>query len=470
MVGMYNFHDYDHGQCFLLPQDLRKWLPPDHLAWLVLDAVAQFDLAPFFKGYRADGWGAKAFHPAMMVGLFVYSYCVGERSSRMIERRCYDDVAFRVVTANKQPDHATISRFRKRHEEALSGLFIEVLRLCAEAGLVKVGTVSVDGTKIKANASLDANRTREALKKEIQEFLKEADEADAAEDRKYGADRRGDELPEPLREPKGRFEELKAAKRRMDAEAEAAKAARREWLAAREEQERATGQKKRGPKPKKTPSDAVKVNAKVNMTDRDSRIMKTRSGYVQGYNAQAAVTKEQMVIAAELTRECNDTQQLGPMTQKAEENVAKIGIKRRIGAILADAGYGTKENLAADEAARKDDPGRPELFAKTKDWKKRRRAQLEKPPSEAEAEAPPPTDASVVERMAHKLGTAKGREIYRLRGITVEPVFGQIKAGRGIDRFMRRGFDACKNEWKLICAAHNLLKLWRSGLAKTSAT
>jgi transposase len=312
-----NFIACDREQELLLPPSLREWLPQEHLAWFVLDAVEAMDLDAFFAGYREDGWGRAAHDPAMMVALLVYAYAIGERSSRRIERRCHEDVAVRVITANQAPDHTTIARFRQRHERALGELFGDVLELCAEAGVVCVDVVAVDGTKVHANASQHANRDYERIAREI---LEEAAETDRVEDEQFG-DRRGDELPPELSTSQGRRGWLREAKRRLDErrakEARpipASRPARLREAKRRLEEElfterqanaayeayRARGRMKDGrrfgrpPDPYQPPATPAGV---INVTDPDSRNVKTSRGWVQGYNAQAVVTSEQIVIA-----------------------------------------------------------------------------------------------------------------------------------------------------------------------------
>jgi transposase len=455
----YNFIPCDREQSFLMPPSLRDWLPEGHLAWFILDVVAQMDLCAFLGKYRADGWGAKAFQPDMMVSLLLYAYCVGERSSRRVERLCETDVAFRIVSANRKPDHATIARFRRRHLEELEGLFTQILRLCGEAGLVKVGIVAIDGTKMKGNASLAATRTHEGLEKEIKKevgkMLSEAEAKDADEDRLYG-DKRGDELPEELRTQKTRLARLRECRQRLEKEAEERAAEQQKKIDERAAKEEASGEKLRGRKPAE-PDATPDEKAKANVTDPESRIMKTRSGYVQGYNAQAAVTEEQIIVAAEVTREANDVNQLQPMIEKTGENLEAAGVEEKPGVALADAGYFSESNVEANKAEAGADA--PELLVATrKDWKQRKAAR----------EAPPPRGRipkgiSVRERMERKLLTKRGRATYKKRSQTVEPVFGQIKDARGSDRFLLRGRDGASGEWKLLCGTHNLLKLWRSG-------
>lgn len=448
----YNFIECDRDQMYLLPVSMRDWLSEDHLAWFILDAVQEMDLAPYYRKYRVDGWGRAAYEPGMMVSLLLYAYCLGVRSSRQIEQACEVDVAFRVITANHKPDYSTICRFRKEFEKELSDLFTEVLRLCVAAGLVKVGLLALDGTKVKGNASLAANRTYEYLHKEVERMLGEAEAVDAEEDARYGKDRRGDELPTELAHRASRLATLKRAKQELDRQAWEKAAEKREKIEARTEEEQVTGKKKRGRKPKE--SDGVPdPKAKANLTDVDSRIMKTRHGYIQGYNAQAMVTKEQIIVSAEVRQQQNDVKQLHPMINQASEELAAAGVKQKIGVVVADAGYYSEENI------RRLAPDGPELLlATTKDHKQRQAMN--------EAVCPRgriPKCATVKERMERRLLTKRGKALYKMRSQTVEPVFGQIKEGRSCSGFMRRGVSAVRSEWRLICAAHDLLKLWRSG-------
>jgi transposase len=450
----YNFIPCDRDQSFLMPPSLSDWLPEDHLAWFVLDACRQMDLSAFRKKYRADGWGAKAFSPDMMVSLLLYSYCMGERSSRKIERACETDVAFRVMAANTRPDHSTIARFRSKNLKQLDKLFTQILRLCAEAGLVKVGVVAIDGTKMEANASLDANKKHEALEKEIERevayMLAEAESIDRDEDVKYGK-KRGDELPEDMRRQHTRIERLRECKERLESDAQNRAAEQQKKIDARAAKEAATGVKALGRKlkePDPTPSKKTRANA----TDPESRILKTRRGYVQGYNAQAAVTEGQIILAAEVTQEENDAKQLCPMVAKTVENIEAAGMEQQVGTALADAGYWSEANAEAN------DDGPDLLIATRKDWRQRKVAQ-ERPPPRGRI----PKDISCRDRMERRLMTKRGRATYKKRSQTVEPVFGQIKDARGCKRFNLRGLDGAAGEWKLICGTHNLLKLWRSG-------
>jgi len=449
---MANFIECNREQQYLLPPALQDWLPPKDLAWLIIDAVDAMDLSAFYKKYRADGKGQAAFEPSMMVALLLYAYSLGVRSSREIERLCERDIGFRVIAANHSPDHTTISRFRKENGEALQSLFMQVLRLCKEAGLVKMGVVALDGSKIAANAALEANRTYAHIQGEVEKMLNDAQTQDEAEDRRYGADKRGDEMPDDFADPGSRRARLALCKRQLEERAALEAAQQRAELDARAAEEVETGLKKRGRKPQ-APNPEPALEAKANVTDPESRVMKTRGGYVQGYNGQAVVTEEQIILAAEVTQQANDVNQLHPMVEKARENMAVMAPEASptIEVVLADAGYISEKNLAGI------DPDGPEHLIATKNgWKQR-----------GENEGAPrgrmPDTLTLRDRMARKLLTVRGRALYKKRGQMVEPVFGQIKAGRGIRHFMRRGLAACAQEWALICATHNLLKLWRSG-------
>ena len=370
----YNFLPCERDQLYLMPPALQDWLPEGDLAWFLLDAVAQMNLVAVKQTYRADGWGQAAYEPAMMVALLLYAYCLGERSSRRIERRCQRDVAFRVITANQGPDHTTIARFRQTHETELATLFTQVLRLCAEAGLVKVGIVALDGTKIQAHAALASNRTVETITAEVSRMLTEAQATDTAEDRRYGSEQCGDELPEALRHRTSRLTRLRACQERLEREAADATAQQQAKIETRRAEEAATGQKKRGRKPKaaKTAADGT---AKANVTDPDSRIMKTQAGYVQGYNAQAVVTEEQIIVAAAVTQEANDIKQLHPMLERAQANLEALAHPQAVGTALADAGYCSEANLMEG------DPDGPVLLIATnKDWKQRQALREPPPP------------------------------------------------------------------------------------------
>jgi transposase len=451
----YNLLLGDRGQGYLMPPSLRDWLGEGHLAWFIVDTVEQMDLGEFFAVYRNDGWGAAAYDPKMMVAVLLYAYCQGLRSSRRIARALEEDVGFRVVAANQQPDFRTLCRFRAEHEAALERLFVQVLRLCRAAGLVKLGVVALDGTKVAANASLAANREYQTLEAEVRKILVEAKMADEAEDAQYGSDRRGDELPEGLRRHSDRLKRLLEAKARLEEEAAQAAQVVQEKLEQRQSEEAATGKKKRGRKPKVVepiPTD----EAKANTTDPGSRIMKTREGYVQGYNVQAVVSEDQIIVAVGVTQEANDVRQLTPMLHTLKRTLGAAGIAERPRVVLADAGYWSEANVTAETR-----PEGPELLiATTKDWKQRKAARERGCPR-----GRIPRDLGLRERMERKLLTQRGRRLYKMRGVLVEPVFGQVKEGQAFRRFMRRGLEAAASEAVLIGTTHNLLKLWRSGQA-----
>ena len=454
----YNFLPCSREQSYFMPPSLREWLAEGDLAWFILDAVDQMDLGEFYAPYRNDGWGAAAYDPAMMVGVLLYAYCQGIRSSRRIARALERDVGFRVVAANQQPDFRTICRFRAEQEKLLDRLFVQVLWLCREAGLVKLGVVALDGAKVAANAALEANRSYEAIEEEVRRMLAEAKKVDMEEDALFGPKRQGDELPEGLGRRVERLKRLQETKSRLEKEAEAAAKAMRERLVQRKAEEVASGKKKRGRKPKVAEANPA-GEAKANTTDPDSRIMKARQGYVQGYNVQAIVSRDQIIVAAGVTQEANDVQQLKPMLETLERTLEAAGIEEHPGTALADAGYWSEANVTACTC-----PDGPDLLiATTKDWKQRKALR--------EAGCPRgriPKDLSPRERMERRLLTQRGQRVYRLRGITVEPVLGQVKEGQGYRRFMRRGLRAAQSEWSLIGTTHNLLKLWRSGQAPWS--
>jgi transposase len=450
----YNFLRADRDQPFLLPPDLRDWLPHDHLAWFILDVVDQLDLAPFYLAHRDDGHGHPAYDPKLLLGVLLYGYCIGVRSSRQLERRCTEDIAFRVLAANQTPDHVTIARFRVRHEQALAGFLVESLRLCAAAGMVKVGVVALDGTKLAGNAADKANRTLDRLDAEVAEILREAAEADQADDEQYG-DARGDELPEALASKAGRLDRLGQAKALL--EAEAAERARRfaQRAAVSAAAAAAKGKPPRTLKPRRR-DEAPNPKATANVTDPDSRLLHTRRGRVQGYNAQAATTLEQVIVAAELTQDANDFQQLAPMLQATAATLAAAGIAERPGRLAADSGYWSIANLT-------EIPDAPELLIPPPKPGRHGKPRKDGKPSASKSDG-------LRAVMTATLQSEDGKACYAKRKQTVEPVFGQIKDGRGARRFMRRGLGACEAEWKLLCGTHNLLKLWRHTVMRPAAT
>jgi transposase len=511
-----NFHECDREQSFLMPPDPRDWLPAGRLAWFMLATVEQLDLAPFYASYRQDGWGRAAFEPQMMVSLLLYAYARGERSSRGIERKCTEDVAYRVIAAHQTPDHATIARFRVRHEESLAHLFTEVLSLCKEAGLVKVGLIAIDGTKVHANASHHSNLDYEQLAREI---LKEAAEIDAAEDELYG-DARGDELPEHLQTSEGRRAALAQAKQKLERERAKNGSAKTEaageveapgvkieldaevivprtqdregWLreARRQldehrrrqakpiarsraerlleaerrlqldlaverhaneayEHYRAHGRDTQGrrlsrpPRPYEPPETP---GGKVNTTDPDSRNVKTPRSYTQGYNAQAVVNENQIVLAAEVSASSPDFGHLQPMVQATKRELQAIGVTETPGVAVADSGYWNEEqmdNVVANE-----------------------HVQVLIPPDAGKRDTPRPGwHGGRYTSMREVLATDHGGGLYRRRKVMVEPVFAQTKHNRRLDSFRRRGRSAVRSEWRLITATHNLLKLHKHQIA-----
>jgi transposase len=464
-----NFVDCPRDQVFLMPPDVRDWLPENHLVWLVLDAVAEMDLDPFYGSYRRDGHGRPAYEPSMMVALLLYGYARGQHSSRGLERECLEDVACRVIAANQQPDHSTIARFVERHEDALAGVFSGVLAVCAKAGLVNVGVIALDGTKLAATVSLDQNLDYEQIAREI---IAEAKAVDAAEDERYG-EARGDELPAVFSTTQGRRGWLREAKRQLDREREQAaapvprsrekrlKEAKRrldEELAvecranADYEHYRVHGRDSTGrrlgasPKPYKPPATPAGT---INLTDPDSRCLKAPRGYVQGYNAQAAVNENQIVIAAEITIDSPDFGHFEPMFTAAERELAKAGVTETPGVLVADAGYWHQvqmQNII------------------------NRGTQVLVPPDSIKRRSPRPGwDGGLYDHMRRTLDTDHGRDLYRKRQGMIEPVFAQTKANRRIDKFRRRGRSAVRTEWRLINATHNLLKLHKHQLALTAA-
>jgi transposase len=439
-----NFIAADREQVFLMPPSVREWLPAGHLAWFVLDTVAELDLAVFYGVYRADGHGRPAHDPAMMVALVLYAYAVGERSTRRIERRCHEDVAFRVLAANLAPDHATIARFVVRHQDALQGLFGQVLALCARAGLVRAGTIALDSTKVHANASGLANADYARIAREI---IAEGIATDEAEDALYG-DARGDELPPELADPKTRRQRLRAAKAELEAEWEGERAAHQAMLDARAEHEQRTGRKPKGRPPVERDLSGDPPG-RVNLTDRDSRPVKTPRGFIQGYNAHAVATADQIIIAADVTIGSADQGLLAPMISAARDQLIAAGVTAGPKLVLADAGYWDGQDIQALMG-----DGIAALV----------------PPDAHTRRAPnPKRRGGLYDFMRRVLARDDGRQFYRRRQAIIEPIFGQTKFNRGADRFHHRGQSAVQAEWHLITATHNLLKLWNATTAPITA-
>jgi transposase len=466
-----NFIACDREQSFLLPPDVREWLPEDHFAWFVIDVVGRMDLSAFYGAYRADGHGRAAFDPALVVALLLYAYARGTRSSRAIERACEDDVAFRVIAANLVPDHTTLARFRQRHQDALAGVFGDVLGLCADAGLVGVVVIAVDGTKVHANASERATCDYEQIAREL---LADAEAVDREEDERYG-DRRGDELPEHLATGEGRARWLAEAKRRLEQrraeEARPIPASRSQRLRdakRRLEEELATecraneayeayrargvmrnGRRPGSHSPPKPYTPPATPQGKINTTDPDSRNIKTPRGWVQGYNAQVVTNERQIVIAAELTNSSADFGQIGPMVDAARRELAAAGVAATPETVLADAGYWHQVQMQA-------------LTGEG--------IQVLVPPDANKRKGPRPGwDGGLYAFMRRVLQTPAGAHLYGKRNAMIEPVFGHTKFNRKIDRFQRRGRAACRSEWRLIMATHNLRKLHLQRLIAATA-
>jgi transposase len=496
VVG-FNFLTAEVDQGFLLPPDMREWLDPDHLVFTVMDAVAQFDLSGFHAGYRGDGRGGAAYDPQLMVGLLLFAYCEGVKSSRQIERRCARDVAYRIVSGNRRPDHATIARFRDRHQTALREVFVQVLRLCAEAGLVRVGLVALDGTKLEADASgrhnYDLDRVDKAIARvseQMEQLLAESVAQDAAEDAAE-ADRADPPMPPSLRERQQRLVKLQAAKQRLEADAEARQAAQQQRQTAWE-QARAAGVRVGRPPGATVPKRGRDNPPKTNLTDPDSKIMKTKGGFRQSYNAQAVVTSSQIIIGAEIVGENTDVASFHRMLDAARDALDAAGVKARIRAVAADAGYSSATNREharpdGDDPIQLTDVPPPSIKRRTRtatddaaepspltgDHQAPARPDQAGPAASAEPgttpaatrtrfdpEDPRFTNDPLLKRMAQRLDNPAGRRLYARRKIIVEPIFGQIKTLHG-PRVQHRGRDAVSTEWKMITAAHNLLKYWR---------
>lgn len=439
---------------FLMPPSVKDWLPTGHLAHFIADLAESLDLSAITCVYEREERGFPPYHPVMMVKVLLYAYCVGLPSSRKVERALVEDVALRYLAANNTPDFRTISDFRKRHLEALRGLFLQVLRLCQKAGMIKLGHVALDGTKMKANASKHKamsygrmNKEEARLQAEVDELLRRADEIDEAEDAEYGRDKRGDELPAELAHREGRLKKIKEAKEALEREAKAEAEAKK-----REAEDKRAKKDPRGRRPGE-PDPTPKDKAQKNFTDPDSRIMPQpgdRLAFMQAYNCQAAVDgKEQVIVAADVTRQTNDSRQAEPMLKQVESNVGAVPSKASM-----DAGYFSEDNV---EALKK---MAVEAFIPPE---RRKHGEVAPPAPRGRI----PKGLSAKELARRKLSTIRGRTIYAKRKTIVEPVFGQIKQARGFRQFLLRGITKVKGEWSLICTTHNLLKLWRRMGAKT---
>lgn len=458
------FRAYDISQMLLLPPDLRQWLRDDHLGLYVSDVVDELDLSVIMNAYEeGDGRGRPPYHPRMMVKLLIYGYCVGKMSSRKIEQATYDDVAFRVLSGNQQPDHDSIAQFRKRHLQELAKLFLQVLGLCQRAGLVKLGHVAIDGTKIKANASKFQTMTyaglteaEQRLEAEVTRLLAEAERVDKAEDELYGQDKRGDELPEELRQRESRLRRIRELK--ADLEREAKEKAEQQAAAAKQQNEKrlreakASGKKVRGRLAKEVdPGQATPApKARRSFTDIESRMMKDHASntFVQGYNAQLGVdAHSQIIVAATVVQAGNDQEQLLPVLLTVKQNLGQLPES-----VSADAGYFSTAAVTAEELNTVDVHVPPN----------------QRPPEAGEYEAPLPENATVQERMWHKLNSKAGAAVYDQRKAIVEPVFAYLKHVRGFRQFLLRGRQQVEAEWLLMCLTHNILKMFRTRQLQTA--
>jgi transposase len=454
------FRSYDPEQVLLMAPVLSEWLPEGHLAHFVSDLVESgaLDLSGIYSSYEEER-GFPPYDPRLMVKLLVYGYAVGVVSSRKLERATYEDVAVRMLCADQHPDFRSVGRFRARHLEALSELFVESLRLCKEAELVGLGALALDGTKLRANASrhkaMSYERMQrkeqeleaevELLRRNVKRLFEEAERVDAEEDERFGRDRRGDELPERLRDREQRLAVIRKAKQALEDEAALRETARRAELVEQGKQ----------PRPPRDGSDSFKPKptAQRNFTDPESRIMKTSDGsFHQCFNGQAIVdSKTQVIVAADLSDQAPDAEQLEPSLDQLDENLAAIDAVLPEGAVLtADAGYFSEQNIKTATQHGLDP------YIATGRFKH----------SEPQAPAPRgpiPKDATPKQRMARKLKTKNGRAVYARRKTIVEPVFGQMTTTQDARQLLLRGKQAARAQWRFHCAVHNLLKLHRNG-------
>jgi len=439
------FRPWNPDQMFLFPPAPRDWLPENHLVYFLLDVVPQMNLQPILAPYQATDRGQPPYHPAMLVTVLLYGYATGVFSSRRLMARCETDAAFRVIVADDIPDFRTISDFRKRHLTALEGLFVEVLKLCAKAGLVKVGRIALDGSKVKANASRHKAmsydymlKEEKRLKQEIKALLAQAEAADQVDDQTYGPDRRGEELPEELARRQSRLHKIREAKAALEAEA------RDQARAAAAERQQA-GQPPLGPDPEQAKPEP---KAQYNFTDSESQIMKvSNKGWDQCMNAQVVVNEHQIIVAADVTDATNDKQQLQPMIEQTQQNVSAAGVQEKVKEAVADSGFYSEANVAYLEGQAID----PYIATE----RLKHHEQIAAPRGRY------PQGLTAKQRMARKLRTKRGRERYARRKAMVEPVFGQVKQGRGFRQFHLRGRKKMRAEWRLVSLTHNLLKLWR---------
>ena len=447
------YRPYNPNQEYLLPPSIREWLAEGHLAHFISDTIDAMDLSEIESVYEGNERGYPPYHPRMMTKVLVYAYCTGVFSSRKIEMKLEDDVAFRVLGAENRPDFRTISDFRKIHLAALGGLFNKVLMLCKQAGMVRLGHVALDGTKVKANASkhkaMSYGRMKEEsarLDSEIAKLLGLAERTDEQEDREFGRDKRGDELPAELAFREGRVARIKQAMAELEAEAKT-EAAKIPVDSESSESVDKPVSKKSG-RPKKNPVGVPDDKAQKNFTDPESKIMKSADkSFIQGYNAQAAVDSDyQVIVATMVTNKAADSPHTEPVVEKIEETLGRSPDEMSL-----DAGYYSESNVQYLES-KGIDVYVPPTRLKHREY----RDAVAQPTNE---------DSSIKDRMKSKVLTNEGRKKYGLRKETVEPVFGQIKECRGFRRFSMRGVEKCESEWSLVCASHNLLKLFRHGAA-----
>src|SRR5271157_2782059 len=449
------FRAWKIDEPLFLPPTVGDFVAKDHLTRFVLSLVSDdLDLAKITGTYGSEH-GQPPFNPTMMTALLLYSYCCGIYSSRRIAKACRERVDFMSIVALDAPDFRTISDFRKRHLKALGDLFGQVLQLCEQAGLVKLGHVALDGTKIKANASkhkamsYERMETRAAeLEAEVAKWLSTAEAADADEDKLHGCDKTGDEMPDWVADKKQRAERIRQAKAELEAEAKAAAEAKLKAAAEEAEKREAEGRRKPGPKAA-PPSTAPEAKAQKNFTDPDSRIMKSKDGFVQAYNAQAAVDAEaQIIVAHDVTQSAVDSGQLVPMTDAIETNLG-----RKPEQLSADAGYCSEANLEALENRNID------AYVATGRARDAVAGPVTGEPTAAQLSPEPAGEPTRVEAMRAKIKAGGHASPYRLRKQLPEPVFGQIKQARGFRQFLLRGFEKVRAEWAIICSIHNLLKL-----------
>lgn len=449
------YRPWNPDQDWLLPPSPREWLPEGDLVYFLLDVVKTFDLSAITSQYEQEGRGYPPFHPRMMVTLLLYGYCMGTYSSRRLQKLCERDAAYRVIVGADVPNFRTISDFRKDHLAALQGLFVQVLHLCREAGLVKVGLVSLDGTKVKANASRHKamsyaymQKEEQRLQEEIAGLLRQAESTDAAEDDLHGREMRGDELPAELARRESRLARIQEARKALEEQAVSAAQAEESRRQAEDDARRAAGETPRARKPvDPTPE----PKAQRNFTDPESKIMKvSNKGFDQCGNAQIVCNEEQIILAADVTDQANDKRQVKPMVSQARENLTQAGVAETIGALNADSGYYSEENVSHLEGAQIDP------YIATERLKHHEKVLCD-------PDAPLPDDLTPKERMARKLRTKHGRETYAKRKGMVEPIFGQIKQVGGFRQFLLRGLEKMRGEWNLICLTHNLKKLFGSG-------